>query len=76
MCFLFRLAQSVKIIISLGILLTYSLQFYIAVDIMWPNVQYLIGPVKYPVLAESGFRALLVVVTCKYNYYLIFFKLS
>ncbi|KAJ8935293.1 hypothetical protein NQ314_012897, partial [Rhamnusium bicolor] len=60
----FWLAQSVKIIISLGILFTYALQFYIAVDIIWPNVQKFLGQVKYPVLAESAFRAFLVLVTC------------
>ncbi|XP_018567658.1 proton-coupled amino acid transporter 1 isoform X2 [Anoplophora glabripennis] len=58
-----KLAQSVKIIISLGILFTYALQFYIAVDIIWPNVQKFLSPVKYPVLAESAFRAFLVLIT-------------
>ncbi|XP_044257487.1 proton-coupled amino acid transporter 1-like [Tribolium madens] len=57
------LAQSVKIIISLGILFTYALQFYIAVEIMYPNVQKLLGPVKYPVFAELTFRSVLVLIT-------------
>lgn len=59
------LAQSVKIIISLGILLTYTLQFYIAVEIMYPNIENLLGPFKYPVFAEMTFRSILVLVTCK-----------
>lgn len=62
----FRLAQSVKIIIPCGILLTYALQFYIAVDIIWPNILALLGPnVKYPIFAELSFRSFLVLVTCK-----------
>lgn len=60
-----RLAQSVKIIISLGILLTYALQFYIAVEIMYPNLQNWLGPFKYPVFAELTFRSVLVLITCK-----------
>jgi proton-coupled amino acid transporter len=57
------LAQSVKIIISLGILLTYALQFYIAVEIMYPNLQNWLGPFKYPVFAELTFRSVLVLIT-------------
>ncbi|CAH1123042.1 unnamed protein product [Ceutorhynchus assimilis] len=58
------LAQSVKVIIPCGILLTYALQFYIAVDIIWPNVKEFLGPnVKYPVFAELAFRSLLVLIT-------------
>ncbi|KAJ8919913.1 hypothetical protein NQ315_006442 [Exocentrus adspersus] len=52
-----------EIIISMSILFTYALQFYIAVDIIWPNLQAFLGPVKYPVLAESALRAFLVLVT-------------
>ncbi|XP_076264759.1 proton-coupled amino acid transporter 1-like isoform X2 [Rhynchophorus ferrugineus] len=58
------LAQSVKVIIPCGILLTFALQFYIAVDIIWPNIQKLLGPnIKYPVFAELTFRSFLVLVT-------------
>ncbi|XP_030758144.1 proton-coupled amino acid transporter 2 [Sitophilus oryzae] len=58
------LAQSVKVIIPCGILLTYALQFYIAVDIIWPNILKLLGPnVKYPVFAELTFRSFLVLIT-------------
>ncbi|XP_037034977.1 proton-coupled amino acid transporter-like protein pathetic isoform X2 [Bradysia coprophila] len=34
-----RLAQSVKLMIALSIFLTYSLQFYVPVDIFWENVR-------------------------------------
>lgn len=58
------LAQSVKVIIPCGILLTYALQFYIAVDIIWPNILAFLGPdVKYPIFAELSFRSFLVLVT-------------
>ncbi|XP_050315799.1 proton-coupled amino acid transporter-like protein CG1139 [Anthonomus grandis grandis] len=58
------LAQSVKILIPCGVLLTYSLQFYIAVDIMWPAAAKLFPcDLKYPVIAELSFRTFLVLVT-------------
>ncbi|KAL3285189.1 hypothetical protein HHI36_019307 [Cryptolaemus montrouzieri] len=57
------LAQSVKIIISLGILLTYPLQFYIPVDVIWPVVLRNIGDLKYPVAGELIFRTILVLFT-------------
>lgn len=51
--------------ISLGILFTFALQFYIPVVIMWPQVTDKFGPFKYPVFTELAFRACLVFVTCK-----------
>lgn len=57
------LAQSVRIIISLAILLTYALQFYIPVEIIWPSIHNMLGPIKYPVFAELAFRTFLVLVT-------------
>lgn len=35
-----RLAQSVKLMIALAILLTYSLQFYVPMEIIWKNVRH------------------------------------
>nr|XP_022918530.1 proton-coupled amino acid transporter 1-like isoform X1 [Onthophagus taurus] len=58
-----KLAQSVKIMISLAILLTYALQFYIPVDVIWPNVIKTFGPFNHPVLMEYTFRIFLVLVT-------------
>ncbi|XP_025836729.1 proton-coupled amino acid transporter 1 isoform X2 [Agrilus planipennis] len=57
------LAQSVKVIIPLGILLSYALQFYIPIDIMWPPVNESLGPFKFPIFAELSFRALFVLLT-------------
>lgn len=62
----FRLSQVVKIMISTGILLTYALQFYIAVEIMWEPIEKAYGPFKFPTSAELTFRCMLVLVTCKY----------
>lgn len=57
------LYQAVKIVISAGILLTYCLQFYIAVGIMWPTIHERLGDIKHPVMGELIFRAAMVVVT-------------
>lgn len=64
--FIYRLAQTVKAMISAGILLTYALQFYIVIDIMWPSIHSTLGPFKFPILAECTFRSSLVLVTCEY----------
>lgn len=61
----YSLAQAVKIIISIGILLTYALQFYIPVDLLWPGINDFFGPFKYPAFAECTFRSALVLLTCK-----------
>ncbi|KAG5894413.1 hypothetical protein JTB14_033158 [Gonioctena quinquepunctata] len=58
------LYQSVKIVISIGILLSYALQMYIANGIIWPEVLKIVGPSKYPVFAELCFRMVLVCITC------------
>lgn len=60
-----RLAQTVKVMISLGILFTFALQFYIPIDIMFPAVSNRFGPFKHPVFTELAFRAFFVLVTCK-----------
>ncbi|CAH1099193.1 unnamed protein product [Psylliodes chrysocephalus] len=57
------LYQSVKVIISIGILLTYCLQLYIAVGIMWPVVLGMLGDIKHPIFGELLFRTGLVLFT-------------
>lgn len=37
--FHFRLAQSVKLMIAIAIFLTYSLQFYVPMNIVWTNIR-------------------------------------
>jgi len=57
------LAQCVKVIVSCGVLLGYPLQFFIAIQIMWPNVLERSHCSKYPLLGELGFRTLMVILT-------------
>ncbi|XP_017784904.1 PREDICTED: proton-coupled amino acid transporter 1 [Nicrophorus vespilloides] len=57
------LGTAVRVIIPTAILLSYALQFYIAVDIMWPVVSGACGPLKHPIASELLFRAGLVLVT-------------
>lgn len=60
------LAQSVKVMVSLGILLGYALQFFVAIQIMLPSVHAKIGYSKtHPVRVELVFRLVMVLVTCK-----------
>uniref|UniRef100_A0A1B0DLT3 Amino acid transporter transmembrane domain-containing protein n=1 Tax=Phlebotomus papatasi TaxID=29031 RepID=A0A1B0DLT3_PHLPP len=58
-----QLAQSVKLLISLGVLLGYALQFFIAIQIMWPGIQEKFGPFNHPIIGEFAFRTIMVLVT-------------
>jgi solute carrier family 36 (proton-coupled amino acid transporter) len=57
----------VKIIISIGVLLGYALQFFIAIEIMWPGVMKKYGPYKHPYASQLVFRTLMVFVTCEFK---------
>ncbi|XP_037937739.1 proton-coupled amino acid transporter 1 [Teleopsis dalmanni] len=57
------LAQCVKVMVSLGVLLGYPLQFFIAIQIMWPNVMNLFNLQKKPLCGELIFRTIMVIVT-------------
>ncbi|XP_055617906.1 proton-coupled amino acid transporter-like protein pathetic isoform X2 [Toxorhynchites rutilus septentrionalis] len=57
------LAESVKVMISLGVLLGFALQFFVAIIIMWPTVECQLNITKHKVLAEMGFRVVMVLVT-------------
>ncbi|KAK2589257.1 hypothetical protein KPH14_007817 [Odynerus spinipes] len=57
------LPQCIKLAISLSILLTYALQFYVPVAIIWPGIVEQFGPFKWPVLAEIVFRSALCFLT-------------
>ncbi|KAF5271071.1 hypothetical protein FQR65_LT00490 [Abscondita terminalis] len=58
-----KLAQSVKIIITIGVMLTFALQFFIAIEIMFPVVEKSLGPFSRPVLVELIFRVIFVLIT-------------
>ncbi|XP_076384401.1 proton-coupled amino acid transporter-like protein acs isoform X2 [Megalopta genalis] len=57
------LPQCIKVAISLSILFTYALQFYVPVAIMWPGFVNQFGPFRWPVLAETIFRSSLCLLT-------------
>ncbi|OXU24721.1 hypothetical protein TSAR_008381 [Trichomalopsis sarcophagae] len=57
------LPQCIKLAISLSILLTYALQFYVPVAIMWPEFVRQFGPFNYPVVGEVLFRTILCIIT-------------
>lgn len=61
-----RLSNVVQGLIALAMLFTYPLQFYVPVDITWPALKKKYGA-KSPVAKELGYRALLVLLTCKYT---------
>lgn len=51
--------------VSLGILLSYPLQFFIAVQIMFAAIEEKRGPLRYPLATNLLFRVFLVLLTCK-----------
>ncbi|XP_029172043.1 proton-coupled amino acid transporter 2-like isoform X2 [Nylanderia fulva] len=57
------LPQCIKTAISLSILLTYALQFYVPIAIMWPGIVNRFGPFKWPVLTEIIFRSAICFIT-------------
>ncbi|KAK4873507.1 hypothetical protein RN001_015536 [Aquatica leii] len=69
------LAQSVKAIISLSILSTFALQFYIPVQIILPVVQERFGPFSKPLFVEIIFRIFLVLITFTLAEIIPFFEL-
>ena len=61
------LANSARIVISLAILLSNPLQFYVAISIIFPNViSQRIQPSKH-VFAEYVLRYSIIILCCKYS---------
>ncbi|XP_015365106.1 PREDICTED: proton-coupled amino acid transporter 2-like isoform X2 [Diuraphis noxia] len=55
-----------KVVISsmmFGIICTYTLQFYVPVEILWPKVEQKFGPFRSPLLWDTGLRVILVLIT-------------
>ncbi|XP_063986167.1 proton-coupled amino acid transporter 1-like isoform X3 [Diachasmimorpha longicaudata] len=57
------LPQCIKIAISLCIMLSYALQFYVPVAIIWPKLMDRFGEFRCPVLVETCFRSALCLLT-------------
>lgn len=55
------LAFSVKLMIALAVFITYALQFYVPMEIIWKAVKNNVGPRK--TLAEYGIRIVLIILT-------------
>ncbi|XP_044598339.1 proton-coupled amino acid transporter-like protein CG1139 isoform X3 [Cotesia glomerata] len=53
------LPQCIKVAISLSIMFTYALQFYVPIAIMWPEILRRYGPFRHPVIVETCFRSAL-----------------
>lgn len=62
-----KLAQAVKILLAIGVLLGFALQFFIAIQIMWPSLVERFQWKTHLLLRELVFRVLMVFVTCEYN---------
>lgn len=67
-----KLAQAVKILFAVGVLLGFALQFFIAIQIMWPPMVQRFGWESHLLLRELLFRTLMVFVTCEF---ILFFAL-
>lgn len=60
----FRLAQCVKLAIALGVLLGYAIQFFVAIQIMFPTIKNSFKFVDHhPFFGELLFRTFMVVIT-------------
>lgn len=59
-----RPAQIVKLAIAMGVLLGYPIQFFIAIQIMFPTVKNHVSLAHhYPLIGELLFRSLMVLIT-------------
>lgn len=65
-CFVFRLAQSVRLMMAIAIFLSYGLQFYVPMSIIWPPLRARIQDERMQRVLELLLRTVLVVVTCEF----------
>lgn len=61
------MAQSVRLMMAIAIFLSYGLQFYVPMNIVWPIIRDRLDTEKSQVIGEYVTRSVLVFVTCKYK---------
>lgn len=65
--FFLRLAQSVRVVMAFAIFLSYGLQFYVPIGIVWPALKGYFHSQSSQRNAELSIRVFLVTLTCKYT---------
>lgn len=63
--FFYRLAQSVRVMMALAIFLSYGLQFYVPMNILWPMVSERLTTEHHKQIGEYVLRTGLVIFTCE-----------
>ena len=71
-CFCCSLAQSVRLMMALAIFLSYGLQFYVPMNIMWPFIRPHLRTERAQIFGDYIIRTCLVVFTCKFISHLMF----
>lgn len=61
-----RCSEIVHLTIALGLLFSYTLQFHIALMLVWPELVTDHGPKRHKMLAELGVRLALALSTCQF----------
>lgn len=59
-----RLSEFVRAAYALATLLSFCLQFYVPMEIMWPTIKQKLKA-KYQTVAEIAFKVVFVLLTCK-----------
>lgn len=65
-CIFFSLAQSVRLMMALAIFLSYGLQFYVPMNIIWPLVRPYLHSERAQMFGDYLIRTCLVVFTCEF----------
>ena len=59
--------MSVKLMFALSVFITYALQLYVPIQVVWPVIQKKLQLNKEQLRWEYLFRILMVLLTCKYR---------
>lgn len=62
----FSLAQSVRLMMAVAIFLSYGLQFYVPMNIIWPLIRPYLQSERAQLFGDYLVRTCLVVLTCKF----------